>query len=454
MSSILKVLLVEDDPEVRLGTKQALELAGFEVDTFTDAETAATRIVPDVPAIVVCDVNLPGMDGLSLLSHARSVDNDLAVILITGHGDIAMAVNAMRRGAYDFVEKPFPPQRLIDVAMRAAEKRRLVLQVRALRRQLADQQGIESIILGHSPAIQHVREFVLQLAGPPANILIQGETGTGKELVGRSLHQHSIRSLKPFVGVNCGGLPDQLFESEMFGYEPGAFTEAARRRIGKIEHAHGGTLFLDEIESMPPAMQVKLLRVLQERKIERLGSNDPVAVDFRVIAASKPNLIELVEKGQFRQDLFYRLNVAVIDLPPLRERKEDIPLLFEHFVLDAARRHQRPAPVVTGRQLNEFLSHDWPGNVRELRNVADRFVLGLLDDSVSIRSGPAVKKVSLSEQIDRFEQILIEDALAEHRGNAELASRCLGIPRRTLYDKIRKFGLSTDALRSVRGGQQ
>jgi two-component system C4-dicarboxylate transport response regulator DctD len=299
-----------------------------------------------------------------------------------------------------------------------------------------------------------VREFVLQLAGPPANILIQGETGTGKELVGRSLHQNSSRSLKPFVGVNCGGLPDLLFESEMFGYEPGAFTEAARRRIGKIEHAHGGTLFLDEIESMPPAMQVKLLRVLQERKIERLGSNDPVTVDFRVIAASKPNLIELVEKGQFRQDLFYRLNVAVIDLPPLRERKEDIPLLFEHFVLDAARRHQRPAPIVTGRQLNEFLSHDWPGNVRELRNVADRFVLGLLDDSVSIWSGPAVKKVSLSEQIDRFEQVLIEDALAEHRGNAELASRCLGIPKRTLYDKIRKFGLSTDAFRSVRGGQQ
>jgi DNA-binding NtrC family response regulator len=288
MSSTLKVLLVEDDPEVLLGTKQALELAGFEVEPFTDAETAATRIVPDVAAIVVCDANVPGTDGLSLLSHARSVDNDLAVILITGHGDIAMAVNAMRQGAYDFLEKPFSPQRLIEVAARAAEKRRLVLHVRGMRRQLADQHGIESIILGHSPAIQRVREFVLQLAGPPANIRIQGETGSGKELVGRSLHQHSSRSLKPFVGVNCGGLPDLLFESEMFGYEPDAFTEAARRRIGKIEHAHGGTLFLDEMESMPPAMQVKLLRVLQ------------------------------------------------------------------HFVLNAARRHQRPAPVVTERQLNEF----------------------------------------------------------------------------------------------------
>src|SRR4029453_13224300 len=274
MSSLFKRLLVENAPGVLPGTKQALELAGFEGRPFPDAETAATRIVPDVPAIVVCDVNLPGTDGLSLLSHARSVEKDLAVILISGHGNLAMAGHALRQGAYDFVEKPFPPQRLIDVAARAAEKRRLVLQVRALRRQLADQQGIESIILGHSPAIQRVREFVLQLAGPPANILIQGEKGTGKELVGRTLHQNSSRSLKPFVGVNCGGLPDLLFESEMFGYEPGAFTEAAHRRIGKIEHAHGGTLFLDEIESMPPAMQVKLLRVLQEQKFERLGSNE------------------------------------------------------------------------------------------------------------------------------------------------------------------------------------
>jgi two-component system C4-dicarboxylate transport response regulator DctD len=454
MSTPLKILLVEDDPDVLLGTKQALELAGFSVEPHSDAEAAVKQVTPDVPAVIVCDVRLPGMDGLALLSHAKSVDDDLAVILVTGHGDIAMAVNAIRQGAYDFIEKPFAPQRLIGIVARAAEKRRLVLQVRALRRQLtARGPGIESMILGHSPAIQRVRERVLQLAGPPANVLIQGETGTGKELVARTLHQHSGRGQKHFVGVNCGGLPDHLFEGEMFGYEPGAFTEAVRRRIGKIEHAHGGTLFLDEIESMAPAMQVKLLRVLQERQLERLGSNEVVAVDLRVIAASKPNLLELVEQGQFRRDLLYRLNVAVIDLPPLRERKEDIPLLFEHFVLDAARRHKRPAPVLTGSQLDGLLGHDWPGNVRELRNVAYRFVLGLLDDSISVLRSRVARSASLNEQIDRFEQVLVENALAECHGNAEAASRSLGIPKRTLYEKIRKFGLSIDAFRAVRNAE-
>ena len=447
----LKIVLVEDDADVLLGTKQALELAGFSVEPHDNAEAAVEKIVPDVPAVIVCDVRLPGMDGLALLSHAKSVDDDLAVILITGHGDIAMAVNAMRNGAYDFIEKPFAPQRLIDVVERAAEKRRLVLQVRALRRQLADQQqGIDSMILGNSPAIRRVRGRVLQLAVPPANILIQGETGTGKELVARTIHQHSGRSQRPFVAINCGGMPDHLFEGEMFGYEPGAFTEATRRRIGKIEHAHGGTLFLDEIESLTPALQVKLLRVLQERKLERLGSNEVVAVDLRVIAASKPNLLELVEQGHFRRDLLYRLNVAVIDLPRLRDRKEDIPLLFEHFVLDAARRYARPAPVLSGAQFDELLDHDWPGNVRELRNVAYRFVLGLLDETTGVLRGPSARSVSLGEQIDRFERVLIENALAEFHGNAEAASQCLGISKGTLYEKLRRFEFSIDAFRTIR----
>ena len=427
-----------------LGTQQTLQLADFEVEPFADAESALTSVVPDVPAIIVCDVKLPGLDGLGLLAKAQSIDKDLAVILITGHGDVAMAVNAMRLGAYDFVEKPFPPDRLVEMARRAAENRRLILQVRALRAQLADQCGLELSILGSSPGIRHVRQFVLNLAGPPANVLIQGETGTGKELVARSLHQHSPRSSKPFVAVNCGGIPDQLFESEMFGYEPGAFTEAAHRRIGKIQHASGGTLFLDEIESMPAALQVKLLRVLQEQKVERLGSNELIPVDVRIIAASKANLKEMAESGHFRRDLLYRLNVAVVDLPPLRDRMEDIPLLFEHFVVDAARRHNRPMPVITVPQLKELMGHDWPGNVRELRNVADRFVLGLLDESVSVLSGGRLQEVSLGDQINRFERVLIEDALAEHHGNATLVCRSLGIPKRTLYDKMRKLGLSTE----------
>jgi DNA-binding NtrC family response regulator len=438
------VLLIEDDPAVLLGTQQTLQLAGFEVEPFSDAESAIPSIVPDVPAIIVCDVRLPGLDGLGLLAQARAIDGDLAVILITGHGDVAMAVNAMRLDAYDFVEKPFPPHRLAEIVTRAAENRRLVLQVRALRSRLADRYGIESSILGSSPAIQRVRQFVLDLAGPPANILIQGETGTGKELIARNLHQHSPRSRKPFVAVNCGGVPDLLFESEMFGYEAGAFTEAAHRRIGKIQHANGGTLFLDEIESMPLALQVKLLRVLQDQRVEPLGSNEWFAVDVRVIAASKGNLKQLAEQGHFGTDLLYRLNVAVLDIPPLRERMEDIPLLFEHFVIDAARRHNKPMPIITAPQLKELMSHYWPGNVRELRNVADRFVLGLLDDSFSVLSGRAFPKVSLGDQVTRFERVLIEDALAEHHGNATLVCRSLGIPKRTLYDKMRKLRLSTE----------
>jgi DNA-binding NtrC family response regulator len=221
MSDSVRVLLVEDDPAVLLGTQQTLQLAGFEVEPFADAEAAIPSIFPDVPAIIVCDVKLPGLDGLGLLAKAQSIDKDLAVILITGHGDVAMAVNAMRLGAYDFVEKPFPPDRLVEMGRRAAENRRLILQVRALRAQLADQCGLESSILGSSAGIRRVRQFVLDLAGPPANVLIQGGTGTGKELVARSLHQHSPRSSRPFVAVNCGGMLDQLFESEMFGHEPG-----------------------------------------------------------------------------------------------------------------------------------------------------------------------------------------------------------------------------------------
>jgi two-component system C4-dicarboxylate transport response regulator DctD len=443
MSDSVRVLLVEDDPAVLLGTQQTLQLAGFEVEPFADAEAAIPSIFPDVPAIIVCDVKLSGLDGLGLLAQARSIDRDLAVILITGHGDVAMAVNAIRLGAYDFVEKPFPPDRLVEIARRAAENRRLILQVRALRAQLAGQCGIEASIIGSSSAIRRVRQFVLNLADPPANVLIQGETGTGKELIARSLHQHSPRSSKPFVAVNCGSVPEQLFESEMFGYEPGAFTDASHRRIGKFQHANGGTLFLDEIESMPAALQVKLLRVLQDQKVERLGSNEWFAVDVRVIAAGQGNLKQLAE-GHFRTDLLYRLNVAVLDIPPLRERMEDIPLLFEHFVADAARRHNKPMPIITAPQLKELMSYYWPGNVRELRNVADRFVLGLLDDSVSVLSGRRLQEVSLGDQINRFERVLIEDALAEHHGNATLACRSLGIPKRTLYDKMRKLGLSTE----------
>ena len=318
----IKVLLIEDDTAVRIGSVQALQLAGFTVESFESAERAIAHIKPGMPAVVVSDVKLPGMDGLGLLRYAAEVEAELPVILVTGHGDVTMAVQAMRAGAYDFIEKPFPSELLVEVVGRAAEKRQLTLEVAALRNKLRNWVGIEAALLGRSPLIEQVRRTILDIADTSANVVINGETGTGKELVARSLHEHSSRRNAQFVAINCGGVPEQLFESEIFGHELGAFTGANKRRIGKVEWANGGTMFLDEVESLPMSLQVKLLRVLQERKIERLGSNELIPVDCRVIAASQEDLGELVKQQPFRSNLYYRLNVAVIELPPLRERRE------------------------------------------------------------------------------------------------------------------------------------
>ena len=338
MPEAIKVLLIEDDTAVRIGSVQALQLAGLTVESFETAERALAHIKPGMPAVVVSDVKLPGMDGLGLLRYAAEVEAELPVILVTGHGDITMAVQAMRAGAYDFIEKPFPSELLVEVVGRAAEKRQLTLEVAALRNKLRNWVGIEAALLGRSPLIEQVRRTILDLADTSANVVVNGETGTGKELVARSLHEHSSRRDAQFVAINCGGLPEQLFESEIFGHELGAFTGANRRRIGKVEWANGGTMFLDEVESLPMSLQVKLLRVLQERKVERLGSNDLIPVDCRVIAASQEDLGELVKQQRFRSDLYYRLNVAVIELPPLRERREDISCSTPRRVTAARRR--------------------------------------------------------------------------------------------------------------------
>jgi two-component system C4-dicarboxylate transport response regulator DctD len=275
------------------------------------------------------------------------------------------------------------------------------------------------------------------------SVLITGETGTGKELIARSLHDFGGRRDKHFVALNCGGLPEQIFESELFGHEAGAFTGAIKKRVGKIEWAHGGTLFLDEIETMPVALQIKMLRVLQERTLERLGANESISVDCRVIAATKADLTALSADGRFRSDLLYRLNVAQIELPPLRERREDVPLLFEHFVLAAARRFGQPAPVVSASQVSELMTHAWPGNVRELQNVADRFVLGLTGDSLLAEGGStAVKSGTLADQLAYFERMLIEDMLRRHHGNVAEASEALGMPKKTLYHKLRQLKIA------------
>jgi two-component system C4-dicarboxylate transport response regulator DctD len=437
----IQVLLVEDDPTVRAGSEQALELADFTVSSYESAEPVAHQLKANSAAVLVSDVRLPGMSGLDLLAAARAIDPDLPVILVTGHGDISMAVQAMHDGAYDFLEKPYSSEQLAEVVRRAADKRRLQLEVRALRQKLEHSEGIEACLLGNTPAMQALRRVILDVASQPADVLIYGETGTGKELVARCLHQFSERSKYNYVPVNCGAIPETIFESELFGHEQGAFTGAAKRQVGKIEHADRGTLFLDEIESLPLAMQVKLLRVLQERSIQRLGSNTPVPLNVRVIAASKEDLKDFSDEGKFRPDLYYRLNLIVLHIPPLRERREDIPLLFEHFMLDAAARYKRPCPQVPAAQMQQLMAQDWPGNVRELRNAADRFVLGLSASAES--AAPA----NLADQVGAFERMLIEQALRASGGSVAAACTALGLPKQTLYHKMQKYGLTAEDYR-------
>ncbi|HEX7639433.1 MAG TPA: sigma-54 dependent transcriptional regulator [Burkholderiaceae bacterium] len=440
-----KVALIDDDPAVRRSLVQTLELAGFEVEAYGSAEQAVASIPPGFPGVVVSDVRLPGMDGMQLLQRLMQVDRSIPVTLITAHGDVTLAVQAMRAGAYDFIEKPFSPDRLVDVVTRALDKRALSAEVQSLRAQLATKRSIESALIGRSAAMQALQQQVLRLAGTAADVMVFGETGTGKELVARCLHDYSPRRERHFVAINCGGLPETLLESELFGHEMGAFTTAARKRVGKFEHAHGGTLLLDEIESMPMPFQVKLLRVLQERRIERLGSNDEIPIDVRMVAATKSDLRALSEEGKFRSDLYYRLNVAVLRLPPLRERREDIPLLFEHFVAQASARHGREPEPLDESTTQHLMAHDWPGNVRELRNAAERFVLGLADER--LLTGGEQPALTLAQQMDQVERVLIERALKRHHGRVNLTCEALGIGRKTLYDKIARLHIDVDSYR-------
>ena len=441
MSGTMKVLVVEDDADVRLGCEQALQLEGIATQGVDSAEAARRLLSADYPGVVISDIRLPGEDGMSLLRGLRGQDADLPVVLITGHGDVALAVQAMKDGAYDFLEKPFSPEQLVGVARRALEQRRLALEVRSLRARLSGQDAVEARIIGRSPSMAEVRRLVLDLGSSAADVLIFGETGTGKELVARCLHEASPRRKGNFVAINCGGLPETLFESEIFGHESGAFTGAGKRRIGKIEHADGGTLFLDEIEAMPLSMQIKLLRVLQERSIERLGSNRAVPVDCRVVAATKVDLLELAGQGRFRTDLYYRLSVVTLPLPPLRDRREDVPLLFEHFVLQAAVRHERPPPVPDAERQQRMMAYDWPGNVRELRNVADRCVLGIERGFPPFSSPRAGGPLPLAQTVEAFERALIGDALRRNGGSLARTAEDLQVAKTTLHDKLKKYGL-------------
>ncbi|MBP3858595.1 MAG: sigma-54-dependent Fis family transcriptional regulator [Pseudomonas sp.] len=445
----VQVILIDDDPHLRQALYQTLDLAGLKVLPLAEANGLAERIGRDWPGVVVSDIRMPGMDGLELLAQLHGQDPELPVLLITGHGDVPLAVQAMRAGAYDFLEKPFASDALLDSVRRALALRALVMDNRSLRLALSDRQLLSSRLVGVSPAMLRLREQIGALAATKADVLILGETGSGKEVVARALHDLSARRNGPFVAINAGALAESVVESELFGHEPGAFTGAQKRRIGKFEFANGGTLFLDEIESMSLDVQVKLLRLLQERVVERLGGNQLIPLDIRVIAATKEDLRQAADQGRFRADLYYRLNVAPLRIAPLRERGEDVLMLFDYFAGEASVRHDLTPNVLQPAQRALLLRHTWPGNVRELQNVAERFALGLelaLDNAAEGQPA-AGNEVSggLSEQVEHFEKSLIAAELERSHSSMRSLAEALGVPRKTLHDKLRKHGLNFDS---------
>ncbi len=445
-----RILVAEDDPTARVSLVGLLEAEGFEVlpaETGTQAQSLLTSEQPDVALL---DIRMPGLDGLTVLRRARAGGLETPLIVMTAQGDSNTAIEAMKSGAFDYVLKPLDFHQLLPQIRRAIEHRRLAKELSSLRTQVAAD-GVAAMMVGRSPAMQHVYKLIGQVADSDATVLIRGESGTGKELVVNAIHFNSGRSKGPLVKVNCASIPETLLESELFGHEKGAFTNAAFRRIGRFEEANGGTLFLDEIAELAPALQSKLLRAIQERTIERLGSNAPIPVDIRLIAATARNLEQAIEEGEFREDLYYRLNVVTIQLPPLRERRQDIPALVQHFLNRGGRQGS-----ITPQALATLDEYHWPGNVRELENTIERALVLAREGIVTkteIQLRASLERISLhwtnqvpleigwQTNLAELEKSLIERALRQAQGNKSRAAELLGIHRRLLYEKMREYGV-------------
>lgn len=433
-----KILFVDDEEHLRIAGGQTFELADMEAACFETGEAALKQITPDFDGVLVTDIRMPGMDGVELLQKTLEIDAEIPVILITGHGDVDLAVECIKNGAYDFIEKPWQTERLITSVRRACERRRLILENRRLREEAQTNKSRKNDLFGRSAPMVKLRRTLAAVAQTDVNILITGNTGTGKEVAAQSIHTQSARKQGPFVHINCAALPETLMESELFGHEVGAFPGAMRARYGKLEHARGGILCLDEVDLLPLPLQAKLLDVLHNRTVTRLGSNDTVTLDFRVIALSKSNLDEAVAVGRFRSDLLYRLNVASLYMPDLQERREDIPRLFSLLVTEVAKQNDLPIPDTPIEMLHILSARDWPGNVRELKNEAERFVLGL-SDAAGIDPNTAQ---TLGDQVSTFEKAIISAAITANNGSIKATCESLGLSRRALYDKMQKYGLS------------
>ncbi|HEX3280381.1 MAG TPA: sigma-54 dependent transcriptional regulator [Pyrinomonadaceae bacterium] len=465
----LRLLIVDDEEASRYGIRRGLTTFGYIVSEAESAEAARALLRQSPADLLLLDVNLPGMSGLEFLrelqSPANANGNPPLVIIITAHGSERMAVEAVKAGAYDYLAKPFELDDLRLVVKNAAETIQLRRENVSLRRRIEVERSQRGALIGNSEGMQRVRSMIEKVAETDATVLVRGESGTGKELVARELHEkNSARSVGAFVAVNCAALPSELIESELFGHEKGAFTGAAARRQGKFEQANGGTLFLDEIGDMSSNVQAKLLRALEERRIERLGSNDSIPVDVRIVSATHRPLEQEIEKGNFRADLFYRLRVVTIDIPPLRDRREDIPLLAEQFTRTAAERYSLPLRQIAQSALRRLVDYDWPGNVRELKNTIDRAVI--MAEGEELRAEdlpeeiiPGVQRTKAAEQAttgdglnvpftadfreDRreFERRYISRCLEHTQGNVTRAAEILGMHRQSLQHKLRQLGL-------------
>ncbi len=444
------VVIVDDDRANLDSLTRILAKEGLQARPATNGTDALELLRRERVQVLLTDLMMPGMSGAELLKAAKAVSPETQVVLITAYGTVETAVEAMKEGAYDFITKPLKRHAIVKVVRQALEKQELLAENRALKARLAEfSQGGKRAIIGQSPAFRAVMNTLSQAAPSTATVLLLGESGTGKELFARALHDHSARSGGPFVPINCAAIPETILESELFGYERGAFTGAIARKEGRFERASGGTLFLDEVGEMSPSVQVKLLRVLQEGEIERLGGTGPIKVDVRIVAATNKDLKKLVEEGRFREDLYYRLNVVPLLLPPLRERHEDISLLADHFLRMYGQKNLKAMAGFSKAALERLQSYAWPGNVRELENAVERAVVLCRSSTVeledlpeSVRGGPLGSDrfivIPIGTPMDEIELKVIHETLRHTKGDKTLAARLLGIAARTIYRKLDK----------------
>lgn len=448
------ILVVDDEPLQRDILKTILTSEGYETYTASSGEEAMKLIATYNPEVVLTDLKMEGMDGLGLLEQVKSLKEPPAVIMMTAFGTISLAVEAMKHGAFDFLTKPLEKDIVLVTIQKALEKMELLKKTQELQQALYEKFDIDSIV-GHSKAMKNVINLIRKVSTSPVTVLILGESGTGKELIARAIHYNSPRATKPFTAINCAAIPENLIESELFGYEPGAFTGATARKKGLFEATNGGTLFLDEIGDLPPLTQSKILRVLQEKEIRRLGGRDAIKVDVRIIAATNKDLEKEMKEGRFREDLYYRLRVVTVELPPLRQRKEDIPALVNHFIEKYNNEFGKRVKGIDSLAMKALSEYSWPGNIRQLESVIERAVLMCDSDTIKIEEIKTELKIPMASGIldfdlpeeginfENLEKELLKKAMAKANNVAARAARLLGMSYKTFWYRWEKFGLGS-----------